>query len=237
VASKREDIGADALKRLVYSKRLKRLALELSDSVVAVGSELPTTVGFDGPYEVIAPAVDPEYFRPANRIGARVQLGLPFDEHLLLFPADPSLFQKGADVFHKSMSHLHVPVRTIYGGSIPRDQMPLYMNAADVVVQTSRFEASPMVVKEAFACDTPVVSTDVGDVAQLFGDLPGCFITASEPAAVADAIQRGLEFDGGTGGPERIRELRLTPHAVANRYHRLFTTLARSAGDCRLTDR
>ena len=45
----------------------------------------------------------------------------------------------------------------ITGGNIKHEEMPLYMNAADVVVQLSLFEASPSVLKEALAVNVPIV--------------------------------------------------------------------------------
>ena len=38
------------------------------------------------------------------------------------------------------------------------------MNACDVALLTSIHEGSPQFIKEALACNRPIVSTDVGDV-------------------------------------------------------------------------
>ena len=42
-----------------------------------------------------------------------------------------------------------------------------YYNAADVFIHTSLSEGSPVGVEKAFACGTPVLSTDVGYTAEL----------------------------------------------------------------------
>ena len=59
------------------------------------------------------------------------------------------------------------------------------MNAADVLLLTSDAEGSPMVVKEAMACNVPVVSTAVGDVADVIGGTEGCYITQPGPGAMS----------------------------------------------------
>jgi len=66
-----------------------------------------------------------------------------------------------------------------------REQVNLLMNAADVLLMTSHTEGSPQVVKEALAAGCPIVSVDVGDVADLTAGLPGCFIADRTPEDIA----------------------------------------------------
>lgn len=210
-------------KRLAYWKRLKRLALDLSDHVVTVDERLLAVLGYRGsPYSVIAPAVDTGLFRPLDRAECRRRLGLAPDEAILFFPASAARPEKGADVFKAALACLDRKVHVVYGGQIERAEMPLYMNAADVVVQTSHFEASPMVVKEAMACDTPVVSTDVGDVSALFGATRGCFCADRDPHKLAAALRQALELTGPVGARERVLASGSSPASVARRYRELY---------------
>jgi len=66
------------------------------------------------------------------------------------------------------------PREVLFMGAQQPDSMPEILNCADVVALCSLFEGSPTVVKEALACGVPVVTTDVGDVAQIIkGDVIG----------------------------------------------------------------
>jgi glycosyltransferase involved in cell wall biosynthesis len=81
-------------------------------------------------------------------------------------------------------------------------------------------EGSPNVVKEAMACNCPVVATDVGDVGWLFEDEPGYFLTEFEAGDLAQKIRMALSFaeqKGRTRGRERIRKLGLDSQSVARR--------------------
>lgn len=80
--------------------------------------------------------------------------------------------------------------------------MPWYYSAADAMLLCSDSEGSPTFVKEAFACNLPVVSTDVGDVSEIMrgikgrGDLiSGLFPARSRRSkrATADFVVKGVE--------------------------------------------
>lgn len=52
---------------------------------------------------------------------------------------------------------------------IPHDEMPTYYNEIDLYICASLNEGTPNPVLEAMACGIPVISTDVGIVAEVFG--------------------------------------------------------------------
>ena len=74
-------------------------------------------------------------------------------------------------------------------GAVPHDEVPALLREHGMLLLTSRYEASPTVVKEALRVMRPVVSTDVGDVADwLEADRTG-FVCAATPEALADGVR------------------------------------------------
>jgi glycosyltransferase involved in cell wall biosynthesis len=61
-------------------------------------------------------------------------------------------------------------------------------------------------VKEALACDLPVVSLDVGDVRQRLQGVEGCEVCAHErPETVAAALERALRRGRRIRGREAVQ--------------------------------
>ncbi len=103
-----------------------------------------------------------------------------------------------------------------------------YLNAVDVLVLTSLMEGSPNVVKEAMGSNCSVVATNVGDVAWLFGNEPGYFITDFNPMDCADNIMKALAFvemNGKPNGRQRIINLKLETKDVAYKLYEIYKTL------------
>ena len=120
--------------------------------------------------------VDLDTFRPGSKLAARAALGLSAEAVYLLFVSSKNLHrrQKRYDRFEATLAayraaHPELKVDAITLVSEP-DVLPSYQ-AADVHVLTSDFEGSPNSVKEALACELPVVSTDVGNVAAMLDGL------------------------------------------------------------------
>ena len=110
-----------------------------------------------------------------------------------------------------------------------RDQVNALMYNCDALLMTSKTEGSPQVIKEAMACGCPIVSVDVGDVAERVEGVDGCYVVSSrEPAAIAEALQQALAFPGKTNGRQRIIEMGLSNEQVAERLMAIYKQLLES---------
>jgi glycosyltransferase involved in cell wall biosynthesis len=119
---------------------------------------------------IIANAVDPDQFKIMDVAQARRDLGLKGVAFRPLFVSANNLHRpaKRLDRFEEIISKLPdlgISCEPLYLSNEPRDRVPFYFNAADVLIIVSEHEGSPNAVKEALAVGLPVVSTRVGDVA------------------------------------------------------------------------
>jgi glycosyltransferase involved in cell wall biosynthesis len=198
--------GSDAW---VRRERWVSRAVARRTQPIAVAPVVAEALGLDGMAPVIPCGVDLDRFRPGDRAEARRELGWPEDGLTILFLAARGDRSKAAnkrvDVFDATVERVRGRIRGVHAASLDglaRDRVALAMRAADVAVLTSVREGAPVAVKEALACQTPVVSVPVGDVPDLIRGLPGCAIAARDPDALAAAAEAALR----AAGSARLRE-------------------------------
>ena len=201
----------DRLRQLTHSRRLKAWALRRCRYVIATHKDmLPAALGAKAASiasTVMPMGIDLERFDDGDRIEARRKLGWDPAPFYVFFPSPPDkpekrfeLARAGFDLFQRA----HPNARLVIAGQIPYAQMPETMRASDVLLCTSAYETGPLVVREAMACERPVVSTDVGDVRTSYGDLPGLLLCEGTAEDVAVKLEQAAmlphsPFADGTG--------------------------------------
>jgi glycosyltransferase involved in cell wall biosynthesis len=117
-------------------------------------------------------------------------------------------------------------VELVLGWGVPHDRMPYLMNAADALIFTSLQEGSPNAVKEALACNLPVVSVPVGDVAERLRGVSNCeLVQEDDPDALATALERVLQRGGRSDG--RTAVANLDERVIAQRVINVYTRAVR----------
>lgn len=203
---------SDGWIRNIVQKILSNTAAAFAKSVILVSPELKTRLWVDHHSAYVIPTgVDLEIFRPETRHEARAKLGWGFDDPVVLFNAGVSpkvkrldLAERSVDLLRENLSGVRMHVLR---GRTPHRDLPLYMNAADCLLVTSDYEGSPDIVKEALACNLPIVSVDVGDVRERTNGVRGVEIVARDPKAIADAAERIIRSGGRSDGREHTGPL------------------------------
>ena len=189
---------------------LVRLVARRADAVVVVSEHMKAHFRTSAPVVVLPSGLDLERFAPVSREEARRRLGLAPEKHLVLFAGDPKNPRKRYGLARQAVDlvNLVVPAELVVAWGVPHTDMPYLMSACDALVFTSQQEGSPNVVKEALACNLPVVSVAVGDVADRLRSVVGCELCADEqPMNIAAALERVLRRGGRVAGRQAVSHL------------------------------
>jgi glycosyltransferase involved in cell wall biosynthesis len=89
----------------------------------------------------------------------------------------------------------------------PQARLALYMSACDALVFPSYQEGSPNIVKQAMACNLPIVATDVGDVREVIGNTAGCYISEPDAESFSRLLEMITASPFRTTGREDIKHL------------------------------
>ncbi len=199
----------------------------LVDAFTVTSAEHAAQLG--NPRAHIVPCgINTELFRPLPMAEARAQVGLGSDKRLVLFAADLRP-EKRVDIARAAIALLQaqgVPVELIILTGRPHEEVPLYMNACDALLLTSDCEGSPQVIKEAMACNMPIVSVKVGDVAEVIGGTEGCFLCQQTPEDVAAKLAQALAFGRRTEGRAAVMPLSL--ERIADRIIGIYQEVLRA---------
>lgn len=181
--------------------RVSRWGARRADAVIVMSQEMADRL--DVECHVIPHGIDLTLFRPIPRRQARESVGWRDDARHVLFPyavQKPIKDHPRAErVVERARTRRdeEIVLQTLH--DVPHGRMPLYLNAADALLLTSKSEGSPNSVKEALACNLPVVATDVGDVREHLSGVDPSHVCENDEALVdglVDVLERGDPADG-----------------------------------------
>lgn len=209
-----------------WGLRLSKICMRLSAYNIFVSQKLQEMSGYNhNNARVLSCGLDLDVIKEIPRTMARERLGLDVNEKIGLFS---SSFDKNIKNYPLAQAAIDKVkgVRLIELKGYSRHEVNLMMNACDFQLTTSFRESGPLVVKEAMACGTPVVSVDVGDVKEVFGNTEGCYIAERNPDDIAIKIHQALSFKGKTNGRQRIIDLGLDNRFVAHKLVEIYKIVA-----------
>ena len=208
----------------ITKKVLKRsdVAITLNDNMDAIAGAICPRI------EKIPCSVDIDTFSPpATRQALSRERCLS-----IIFPSSPERTVKNYPLFQATLGKLKerhgICAKELILWGMPRTEVAQHMRMADILLMTSISEGSPQVVKEAMACNLPVVSTDVGDVNILLeGVSDSICCRENSPEALADSIAEVIDgkVSGIKSGRECILELGLDNNSIASRVYNVYNSI------------
>jgi len=154
-----------------FGKFLSQISILRAKKIICVSLELKNRMWWKKNKAVILPSgVNTKIFYPQSQKYVRKILNLNNINKIIIFNASHKKQEKlkrldiAKDVYNKVKEKVPNLKIIILRGKTLHNKIPIYLNAADCLLLTSDCEGSPNIVKEAMACNLPVVSFDVGDV-------------------------------------------------------------------------
>ena len=191
-------MGGEAYEKLYWLPIIRIFSAFSWDIIIVKSKKMYDKLKIHNAY-IIPNGVDLDKFKIIDKKQAKNKIKFDDNKHILFF--SPSRYEKNyelANNAYKNLNNSAVRLNLISG--VPHHLIPYYLNAADVLLLTSIFEGSPNVIKEAMACNLPIVSVDVGDVKKIIGKTNGCYIAKNEPEDIASKLSQALLFDSKTNG-------------------------------------
>lgn len=188
---------------------LSRVAVRLSEASILVSEKMKRFAPSSRKVSVIPCGVDTSVLSLMDKDEARLKLGMERDGKYILFSKgfneqvkNYPLAKAGVDLFNSTHA-TDTPAKLLEFTGYSREQVGWLFNAVDCVLMTSHKEGSPQFIKEAMACNCPIVSVDVGDVRQVISGIDGCWLADRTPDDIALKLALAIGY-GRTEGRERI---------------------------------
>ena len=181
--------------------------------------------------EIVRYGIMSNLFVEQSKRTARKAMNLEQDKKYVLFSSkftrlgkDPELAKKTVDIVDKKRRNAGgsgVELLPLTGG-YTKEEMVSLMNAVDAAIVTSKSEGSPQFTKEVMSCGCPIVSVDVGDVAEQVEGLEGCYVAQSrDPEELSLLLEKAINY-GKTKGHQHIIDMQLDNEQVAERLVNIY---------------
>ena len=195
-----------------FLRILSQIAATLSRRNIVVSDDLRNLLSKHNNICVIPCGVNADLLVPLDKKDARLGLGWSRDDRFILFSKEffnkaknYPLAKAAVDEYNSKFAEGHTATLLEFIG-YSREQVLLLYNAVDCVLMTSDHEGSPQFIKEAMACNCPIVSVDVGDVKQVIADTDGCYLAERDPKDIAKKLDLAIGFGKTNGRAKVLRE-------------------------------
>lgn len=198
--------GSDLMSDRGWLTRMSRFSARHADEVILPSEAMAPAL--DAEHTIVPFGIDLEQFRPVDREVARERVGWDPDERVVLFPYEPGRPEKDHPRAERVVERADVDADLRVVTGVPHEEIPDYMNASDALLLTSTRESGPMVVKEAAACNLPVVATDVGFVRETLEGVENSRVCRTDEELVA-GLEAVLDGDGRSNAREHLDDIGL----------------------------
>ena len=168
-------------------------------------------------YDIMPCGIDLDQLSLIEKEVALSKMGLPQDCPNILFGGSFSNLRKNYALAKQALDILPRKVNLIEMKGYNSQQVNLLYCACDMLLLPTKSEGSPQVVKEAMACNCPIVATRVADIPELLSGVDNCYVTDFDPSEIADCIVKVLETGDRSNGRQKVISMGLDNAVVAKK--------------------
>ncbi len=206
--------GSDINKTKAYCFSFVSIRLSAFNIFVSLKNSIKSKVKKN--FSIIPCGVDIELFKPIEITNARDYFKFNWDDRIVLFAGAFDRIVKNPEFAKEVIAKINNDVHLIELKGYKRKEVSILLSSVDALLMTSFSEGSPQIVKEAMACNCPIVSVDVGDVRHIVGDSLECFVSSTyDSDLLSDKLNRILNNKQRSNGRKRILEFNLSNNSVA----------------------
>ena len=207
-------------------RRFSKIAIWLSAWNIFVSQKNIQLSGVKKRFSLIPCGVDTNVFKPMDKAFCRQKFGFEPHEKLILFAGSFDNQVKNPELAIEAVAKIP-DARLLELKGYARTQVAELMNAVDVCLMTSHTEGSPQFVKEALACNCPIVSVNVGDVEELIKNIAGCYISASNADDLSILLNLIYHNVNRINGREIIEMNNLQQNLIVEKLNELYHKLVK----------
>lgn len=189
------------------ARPISKIAIRLSKYNIFVSQKLASREGAKKKFMLQPCGINLDTFQPTDKMEARKKMRLDQDKSYVLFSSSFSNPIKNFALAKEAIEKTGKEIELIELKGFTREEVMLLLNACDVALLTSYSEGSPQFIKEAMACNCPIVSTDVGSVEEIIYGTEGCYLADSNPEDVSGKLKLAIAFGKRTNGSQKISHL------------------------------
>lgn len=172
-----------------FLRQISKIVYLFAAHSIFVSDRLRTLLAPRRHFTVLTCGVNFKKIFSIDKQEASKKLSIESNRFLVAFSGDKDNPVKNFKLAQKALDKINFPHSLIEIKNLSREKVNLLLNASDVLLITSLNEGASQVAKEAAAVGCPIISTDVGNVAEIVENCQNSFIVGFDPAEIAEKLQ------------------------------------------------
>lgn len=188
-------MGSDVLEnssklKIMINRLALRIILKKANTIICKSKVIANHVNRKKNVFVIPNGIDLNFWKIINKEECRKRIGMNLEKKYILFASNPNRSEKNFKLAMESFKIANInDCEILITHSLSQVDLRDYYNSCDCLLLTSNYEGSPNVIKEAMACNLPIIATDVGDVRERIKNANNCYIVDPNPELIAEKLK------------------------------------------------